>query len=543
VEIADYQAGQVGGEAALAFYLQQGAGLWSITSNLAELDRPVGTRLLEIGCGFGFGLDFARRALHWEVLGLDPSPIAAAGRAQLGLPIQSRYLVIDDPALAKKFDVVMASEVIEHVASPLAFARTLKSTLREGGTLVLTTPDVEAVSPATPPGQLVPLLSVGFHLVLQSPRSLELLLAAAGFEDIHIHRVGGASLHARARCGTGAAHRPLRRDRALYWTYLGDSIQAAVRDGDLWFGMTARAYREAVSAADCPAADRLWDDLSAACQRRFGWCPDVGAPHPPPAHRSADEALGLLVAHEPLCLGPMLLYRGYHRLLAGDSRSTVEALFERAAQACFRLRRALQCIGSDDGDAEDIAWIAQAEALLCAAERSAPDVPKRFAVLGTAPGDVASQRDHGLRRTDQFRRRIFVTLVNVGQNEEAGRLPDIVTEILTRAASPGVLLDDDELDGLFCGAVHELQRNPSAPERALELLGCLQTACAAARAAGRTGSAETLVSPALDAERLALELLGHKPEGELGGEETEAQPTGTGGVSLPMHSTSACTKS
>ena len=59
----DYGADPVGGEAALAFYLQQGAGLWSITSNLAALNRPAGTRFLEVGCGFGFGLDFARRAL------------------------------------------------------------------------------------------------------------------------------------------------------------------------------------------------------------------------------------------------------------------------------------------------------------------------------------------------------------------------------------------------------------------------------------------------------------------------------------------------
>jgi len=81
--------------------------------------------------------------------------------------------VTEDAALSGQFDVVMASEVIEHVPSPPAFVRTLSTALRDGGTLVLTTPDVEAVGPDTPHGLLAPLLSIGYHLVLQSKRSLE----------------------------------------------------------------------------------------------------------------------------------------------------------------------------------------------------------------------------------------------------------------------------------------------------------------------------------------------------------------------------------
>jgi hypothetical protein len=44
----DYETNPVGGEGALAFYLQQGAGLWSITSNLAVLNKPAGSRFLEV---------------------------------------------------------------------------------------------------------------------------------------------------------------------------------------------------------------------------------------------------------------------------------------------------------------------------------------------------------------------------------------------------------------------------------------------------------------------------------------------------------------
>jgi len=142
-------------------------------------------------------------------------------------------------------------------------------------------------------------------------------------------------------------------------------------------------------------------------------------------------------------------------------------------------------------------------------------VPERFATLGEAPGDNASQRDGRVRRTDQFRRRIFVSLVNAAQYAEADRVVDVVAEVETRvAARDDVLLADDELDVLFCAAVKELQQVPARPVRALDLLGKLRGASEAGRAAGRSGSAITLATPALDAEILALNLLRREQEVE-----------------------------
>jgi SAM-dependent methyltransferase len=507
----EYGADPVGGGSALAFYLQQGAGLWSITSNLTALNKPAGTRFLEVGCGFGFGLDFARRALGWEVLGLDPSPFAAAGRAALGLPIESHYLTQDE-ALDSQFDVALASEVIEHVPSPLAFARTLRTVLRDSGTLVITTPDVEAVAPDTPPGLLIPLLSIGYHLVLQSKRSLTTLLRKAGFGEVEVRRVGGASLVARCQCGpaidaSAVASPQSPDDRGLYRRYLGDAATAAERDGDLWFGLTARGYREAVNAADSVAADSLWKDLSVACRRRFGFAPEAAAMV---LQDGTGETLDVLAEREPLCLGPVLLHRAFHRLLMGEPRDSVETLFRLAADACGRLRRSLQSIGSDDGDAEDIAWVAEAEELLCAAERGDANVPERFAALGPAPGDAVTW-PRACRRMDNYRRRIFVSLVNSARLDDADRV-DVVAQVEAQAALPGAKLTDDELDVLFCAAVRELQRPEPAPGRALELLQQFRAACAGA--ASRTGSAVGLVVPARNAEILALNLLGRKQEAD-----------------------------
>jgi SAM-dependent methyltransferase len=525
---ADYSREPAGGDAALSFYLQQGAGIWGITSNIADLGRPAGTRFLEVGCGFGFGLDFARRVLGWEVLGLDPSPIAAAGREHLGLPIESRYLVTDDPALSGQFDVVMASEVIEHISSPLDFARTLLSALRGGGALVLTTPDVDAARPDTPPGLLVPLLSIDYHLVLQSADSLAALLREAGFEEVEVRRTGGASLLARAQRPAGrivSTTEDAQEPRRRYRRYLTEAAAAVEEGGDLWFGLIARAFREAVNAADVHAASAHWAEFSGACHRRYGLDPDAaGRPAPPVNAQSLED----LAALEPLCLGPVLFHRAMHHLLAGKSRTSVEELFERSAEACGRLRAALQRIGTDDGDAEDIIWTARAEAILCAAERGVPEVPGRLTALGPAPEDAS--RPAGLReRTERYRRRAFVSLVNASALEAAGQLDDVIAATERRAvqdSEPPTSISDDELDVLFCAAARELQLPGGSPAHALDLLQLLQAASTAVRRAGRdAGSAVTLVAPAREAEILALEVLGRADEAK----SLRAASTLTGG--------------
>ncbi|CAH2600288.1 Class I SAM-dependent methyltransferase [Rhodovastum atsumiense] len=457
-------------------------------------------------------MDFARRALGWNVLGLDPSPFAQAGRSMLALPIESRYLTADDASLQNRFDVVMASEVIEHVVSPLSFARTLWASLRDGGSLVLTTPDVDAVDPGTPAGLLVPLLSIGYHPVLQSQASLAALLRDAGFVDVAVRRTGGASLEARGRRGQAASAATVVDGDRLYRRYLDDVRAAIERDGDLWLGFTARAYREAVNAGDLPAADTIWKEFSAACSRRFGFDPDAGAAQ---ARLPGGETLEALVKREPLCLGPVLAHRALHRLVAGAPRPAVEPVFMRAVAACQRLRMALQRIGTDDADAEDIAWVAQAEIILCAAARGARDVPERIEALGPSPADAQAARGGVHPRHALLRRRAFVGLVNAASLDEAGRLAGVVAEVEAHATTPGAILADDELDVLYCSAARELQVPKGSAARALDLLTLLDAACAAARQAGRTGgSAVTLVTPVREAKALALKVLGRTEEAE-----------------------------
>ena len=78
--LPDYAGAAMFARGRTAFYLQQGAGLSLITRPLAQRRRPPGSRYLEVGCGFGFGLDFAVRSCGFEGLGVDPGLVAGLGR-------------------------------------------------------------------------------------------------------------------------------------------------------------------------------------------------------------------------------------------------------------------------------------------------------------------------------------------------------------------------------------------------------------------------------------------------------------------------------
>lgn len=494
---ADYSATPRGADAALAFYLQQGAGLWSIASNLLNVRRPRGCRLLEIGCGFGLGLDFARRALGWNVQGFDPSPFAVIGREQLSLPIHTR-LFEPSADMQGAFDVVLASELLEHVSDPLALVEALHTVLAPGGVLALTTPDMDSARPDTPIGSLIPLLSAGYHTALQTADSLSRLLRTAGFAHVEVEK-SGTTLVARAYVDRSVSPRSTIPDRSIYRRYLEDAMLAVPSGCDLWFGFASRAYREAVAFSDFAAAARLWPLLNSACIERYGWPLDT------PAMPRGSHQLEALVHLEPLCLGSLLLHRGLHLLGEGASRAMVSTFFEEADTASARLRAALQAIGTDDADAEEISWSSRAESALCEASCGSDSALKRLAELGPAP--------IGHDRLERLQQRVFVELVNAGAYEAAFTIADSVLKKIEEGLAGSMLIGDNELDVLFCGGNLELLRSGGDGELALFRLRAARQRCERALFSGSPSrGAVQLLWPLLEAECLALRVLGRDDE-------------------------------
>ncbi|HKJ62983.1 MAG TPA: bifunctional 2-polyprenyl-6-hydroxyphenol methylase/3-demethylubiquinol 3-O-methyltransferase UbiG, partial [Hyphomicrobiales bacterium] len=104
---------------------------------LANLD------IADIGCGGGLIAEPLTR-LGARVTGIDPSAesIAAATRhAEFGgLDIEYIHGTAEEVAAhGRRFDGVLALEVIEHARDPAAFIATCKSLMKPGGLLVLST--------------------------------------------------------------------------------------------------------------------------------------------------------------------------------------------------------------------------------------------------------------------------------------------------------------------------------------------------------------------------------------------------------------------
>jgi 2-polyprenyl-6-hydroxyphenyl methylase/3-demethylubiquinone-9 3-methyltransferase len=108
-----------------------------------RLDSLAGLRILDIGCGGGI-LSEPLARLGAAVVGADPSEsnIAVAQRhaAQAGVSIDYRSITAEALADAgEAFDVVLAMEVIEHVADVGLFVDLAGSMVKPGGLLFVAT--------------------------------------------------------------------------------------------------------------------------------------------------------------------------------------------------------------------------------------------------------------------------------------------------------------------------------------------------------------------------------------------------------------------
>ena len=140
-------------------------------------------RLLDIGSGAGSLLEAARRS-GWEAVGVEVSRTAVEHVRGLGFDVHWGELGgADYPA--GYFDVVTASEVIEHVADPQALINEIARVLRPGGLLWATTPHGRGVSARVMGLEWENVIPPN-HLQLFSSKGIKTLLSKAGFRRTRI---------------------------------------------------------------------------------------------------------------------------------------------------------------------------------------------------------------------------------------------------------------------------------------------------------------------------------------------------------------------
>jgi len=153
-------------------------------------------RVLDVGCGTGV-IASRLASLGHDVVGVDVAEdgIRLARSAYPGIRFEIASAYDDLREIAGAVDVVISSEVIEHLYSPQRYLENIHSVLVPGGAVIITTPYH---------GYLKNLaLSVfnkwddhhtvdweGGHIKFFSPRTLTRMLSTAGYRDFRFRNAG-----------------------------------------------------------------------------------------------------------------------------------------------------------------------------------------------------------------------------------------------------------------------------------------------------------------------------------------------------------------
>lgn len=161
----------------------------SSLDSVAALLRPyrLTNRCLDVGCGAGAFLTALARG-GWAAEGTELSGVAAERLEQMGFRIHRG--AIEDVALPREsYDVVVMSEVLEHLRDPRAALGNVATALRRGGVVYLTTPNYGALSRLVLEDRWR-IVGVPEHLFYFSAASLAALLRAVGLRPVRIWTEG-----------------------------------------------------------------------------------------------------------------------------------------------------------------------------------------------------------------------------------------------------------------------------------------------------------------------------------------------------------------
>ncbi len=250
-------------------YVEVGAGIDTIASLISSVDTSSGSSFVDIGCGYGFSLYLAQGLYGWRAYGYEPSPLAEAGVATLGVDIRNepftRESKFTDPP-----DYVFSSEVIEHIPNPLEFLSTIREQLPEAAVLVMTTPDRSCVNPSAPEPELMGALSPGFHVLVASAAGLQLLAERAGFAYCEVRESAERLIVAMAHTSAALAGFAIRDvSRVAMDDWYERTILSTAPGTPLRIGLASRLLDSFVAQGDFPRARPVADALLVDMKLRF----------------------------------------------------------------------------------------------------------------------------------------------------------------------------------------------------------------------------------------------------------------------------------
>jgi predicted TPR repeat methyltransferase len=160
-----------------------------LIEQLPEELREKGVSLLDVGCGGGFLVQVASE-LGMCAEGIELNAQMVAWAKDRGLAVAQGKLE-DLLAKKKRYNVVVASAILEHLADPCDLLGSCRELLEPGGVLLVSQANLDGLLPS-----VFPWGWYGWqpqeHYWHFTPRSIELLLRKVGFEIVGLRR---GSLH------------------------------------------------------------------------------------------------------------------------------------------------------------------------------------------------------------------------------------------------------------------------------------------------------------------------------------------------------------
>lgn len=261
--------------------------------------------LLEVGCGAGFSVNYWSNFKHKQALGLEAAYYGAIGRQVFDIEVRDTYISPSDPPIAK-FDIVMSTEVIEHVENPSNYIAALKNNLSEDGVLILTTPAAEYINEAGNPSMVLAALSPGFHYFLLSEAAMQRLLNENGFTNIEITIRNERMIVCASLNGQKIRKRAFDRAEYIdYLRYLAKNSTKVIAEGAL-----QRLFKELINKGDYQSAGDILPELFALIREKYSL--DLSILISSLQASQNREALTEYLYGAPPYLGVLLYYMGLY---------------------------------------------------------------------------------------------------------------------------------------------------------------------------------------------------------------------------------------
>jgi 2-polyprenyl-3-methyl-5-hydroxy-6-metoxy-1,4-benzoquinol methylase len=140
-----HYANEIKKQADPLFYLAQNESTYYPIYELLVDEKKLD--ILEIGCGYGY-LTYALKKRGHSVKGIDIAQTAIAFAVEnFGSYFEKTDIKTFCKNCSTKFDMIVATEVIEHLENPIDFIENCKLMLSENGRIVLTTPNKDYSPP------------------------------------------------------------------------------------------------------------------------------------------------------------------------------------------------------------------------------------------------------------------------------------------------------------------------------------------------------------------------------------------------------------